>query len=130
MLIIAYLLEGIEESDHVGAEAGKRIVGGFPLIPPAQPGGVWVVCSPGRISREGGMPPTRLLPLSEIFPVLRGFKESHQIPLNLLINKESTADFFLLFLHQIAAAGGKPKPPTKWKFYNGVTKSLLATWQE
>lgn len=100
MLIITYLLERIVESDHVGAGAGKCIVEGFPLILPAQPVWVCVLCSPGRISREGGMPPTRQsgsFPFQdvpfEIFPVLRSLKKSHQIPVNLLIIMESTANF-------------------------------------
>lgn len=96
------MLERIAESDHVGGEAGKCIVEGFPLILPAQP--VWMceVCSPGTISREGGMPPTRQsgsFPFQEapfeIFPALRSLKGSHQILVNLLINMENGADFFI-----------------------------------
>lgn len=102
MLIITYLLERIVESDHVGAEAGKCNVEGFPLILLAQPVWMCVVCSPGTISREGGMPPSRQsgsFPFREapfeIFPALRSLKGSHQILVNLLINMESTADFFI-----------------------------------
>lgn len=96
-------MERIVESDHVGGEAGKRIVEGFPLILPAQPGWMCVVCSPGRISRERGMLPTRQsgsfpsqeVPF-EIFPALRSLKESHQVLVNLLRNVESRAGFLFL----------------------------------
>lgn len=46
-------------------------------------------------TRQSGSFPFQEVPF-EIFPVLRSLKGSHQILVNLLINMESTADFFFI----------------------------------
>lgn len=133
MLIITYLLE---KDSGVWSRRGRsrKMHCGRISFNPARPARVGV-CGllSWRISREGGMSPTRQsgsFPFQEVpFEIyLKYLKESHQIPVNLLKTMESTIDFFFCFSTKLQQEEGNQSPHQNGIFVAELQSQNLYWW--